>query len=106
MLDVGDEGLVPDLPRGRDRSIGGDIDVGEEGFKQIIVTLQSLHHDFVGYQHTRTRVGLIKKANFLKMQPRMQVRTGNNATKLADECIAHEYRVFTNRRAAKLLLTD
>jgi hypothetical protein len=26
-----DEGLVPNLPRGRDRSIGGDLDVGEEG---------------------------------------------------------------------------
>jgi hypothetical protein len=26
-----DDGLVPDLPRGRGRSIGGDLDVGEEG---------------------------------------------------------------------------
>jgi hypothetical protein len=28
-----DERLVPDLPRGRGRSIGGDLDVGEEGSK-------------------------------------------------------------------------
>jgi hypothetical protein len=49
-----DEGLVPDLSRGRGRSIGGDLDVGEEGFEQTIVTLQSLHHNPVGYQHTRT----------------------------------------------------
>jgi hypothetical protein len=49
-----DERLIPDLPRGRGRSIGGDLDVGEEVSKQTIVTLQSLHHDPVGYQHMRT----------------------------------------------------
>jgi hypothetical protein len=51
---VPDERLVPDLPRGRDRLTGGDFDVGEEGFEQMIVTLQSLHHGSVGYQHERT----------------------------------------------------
>jgi hypothetical protein len=30
--DVNDEGLGPDLSRGRGKSIGGDLDVGEEGF--------------------------------------------------------------------------
>jgi hypothetical protein len=30
----GDERLVPDLPRGRGRSIIGDLDVGKEGSKQ------------------------------------------------------------------------
>jgi hypothetical protein len=30
--------------------------------EQTIVTLQSLHHGSVGYQHARTRVGLTKKA--------------------------------------------
>jgi hypothetical protein len=49
-----DEELVPDLPRGRGRSIGGDLDVGEEGSEQTIVTLQSLHHDSDGYQHVHT----------------------------------------------------
>jgi hypothetical protein len=57
-----DETLVPDLPRGRGRSISGDLDVGEEGSKQTIVTVQSLHHNSVGYQHTRTRVDLNMKA--------------------------------------------
>jgi hypothetical protein len=28
----------------------------------MIVTLQSLHHGSVGYQHVRTRVDLTKKA--------------------------------------------
>jgi hypothetical protein len=46
--------LIPDLPRGRGRSIGGDLNVGEEGFEQTIVTLQSLHHGFVGYQYVCT----------------------------------------------------
>jgi hypothetical protein len=49
-----DERLVPDLPSDRGRSIGGDLDVGEEGSEQTIVTLQSLHHGSVGYQHART----------------------------------------------------
>jgi hypothetical protein len=44
-----DERLVPNLPRGRGRSIGGDLNVGEEGIEQTIVTLQSLHHGSVGY---------------------------------------------------------
>jgi hypothetical protein len=35
-------------------SVGGDLNVGEEGSEQTIVTLQSLHHDLVGYQHART----------------------------------------------------
>jgi hypothetical protein len=61
----GDERLVPDLLRGRGRSIGGDLDVGEEGSEQTIVTLQSLHHGSVCYQHVWTRVGLTKKAQFL-----------------------------------------
>jgi hypothetical protein len=59
------ERLVPGLLRGRGRSIGADLDVGEEGSEQTIVTLQSLHHDSVGYQHVCTRVGLAKKAKFL-----------------------------------------
>jgi hypothetical protein len=59
-----DERLVPDLLRGRSRSIGGDLDVSEEGSEQMIITLQSLHHDSVGYQHTCTQVGLVKKAKF------------------------------------------
>jgi hypothetical protein len=77
-----DERLVSDLPRGRGRPIGGDLDVGEEASEQTIVTLQSLHHGYVGYQHTHTRVGLTKKAKFLQMQPRTQARTRKNTTKL------------------------
>jgi hypothetical protein len=49
-----DERLDPDLPRGRDRSIGGDFDVSEEGSEQTIITLQSLHHGSIGYQHMHT----------------------------------------------------
>jgi hypothetical protein len=72
------------------RSIGGELDVGEESFEQTIVTLQSLHHGSISYQHVRTWVGLTKKAKFWQMQLWTQAIVGKNATKLADECIAHE----------------
>jgi hypothetical protein len=58
---INDERLVPDLLRGRGRSIG-DLDVGEEDSEQTIVTMQSLDHNSVSYQHVRTRLDLIKKA--------------------------------------------
>jgi hypothetical protein len=57
-----DERLAPDIPRGRGRSIGGDLYVGEEGSEQTIITLQSLHHGSIGYQHMHTRADLTKKA--------------------------------------------
>jgi hypothetical protein len=53
-LEESDERLAPDLLRERGRSISGDLDLGEQGSEQTIVTLQSLHHDYVGYQHART----------------------------------------------------
>jgi hypothetical protein len=86
--------LVPVLLRDCGRLIDGDLDVGEEGSEQTTVTLQSLHHGSIGYQHARTRVALTKKAMFLQMQPRTQARIGKNETKLADECIAHECGVL------------
>jgi hypothetical protein len=89
-----DDRLVPNLPRGRGKSIGGDLNIGEEGSEQTIITSQSLHHDSIGCQHVRTQVGLTKKAIFLQMQPRTQARTGKNATKLADEWIAHKCGVL------------
>jgi hypothetical protein len=79
------EGLVPDLLRGRGRFIGGDLDVGKEGFKQMIVTLQSVHHGFICYQHMCTRVGLTKKdypykcnQEHMQEQERMQLNMQMN----------------------------
>jgi hypothetical protein len=46
------------------------------------VTLQSLHHGSVGYQHTHKRVVLIRKAKFLQMQLRTQARTRKKGTQL------------------------
>jgi hypothetical protein len=74
--------------------ISGDLDIGEEGSEQTIVTLQSLHHGCIGYKHVHTRIGLTKKAKFLQMQLRTQTRIGKNAIKLVDECIAHECEVL------------
>jgi hypothetical protein len=66
----------------------------KKAFEQTIVTLQSIHHGSVGYQHVHTRIGLAKKAKFLRMQLRTQARMRKNATKLANECIAHECGVL------------
>jgi hypothetical protein len=86
-----DERLVPNLPRGRGRSIGGDLDVGEEGSEQTIITLQSLHHGFIGYQRVHTQVDLTNKAYPYKCnwehkqeQERMQLNLQMNV--LAHEC--------------------
>jgi hypothetical protein len=100
------EGLVPDLLRGRGRSIGGDLDVSEEGSEQMIVILQSLHHGSVGYQHARTRVGLVKKAKFLQMQPRTQARTKKNATKLQMNDYTKKVGVLQTVKTVKLFITD
>jgi hypothetical protein len=39
--------------RGRGKSIGGGLDVDDEGFEQNFKPLQLLHHCSVGYQSVR-----------------------------------------------------
>jgi hypothetical protein len=59
--------MSPDVLRGTDKSIGGDIDVDGEGSEQCrFEPVQSLHHGSVGYQPVHTRIGLIKKAMSLQ----------------------------------------
>jgi hypothetical protein len=51
-----------DLPRGTGKSIGGDLDVDDEGSEQRrFKPVQSLHHGFIGYQPVHTQIGLTKK---------------------------------------------
>jgi hypothetical protein len=45
-----DGGLGPDLPRGRGKSIDGDLNIDDEGSKQYFEPLQSLHHCSIGYE--------------------------------------------------------
>jgi hypothetical protein len=60
--------MSPDLPRGTSKSIGGDLDVDDEGSEQRrFEPIQSLHHDSVGYQLVHTRIGLAKKALSLQV---------------------------------------
>jgi hypothetical protein len=55
--------MSPDLLRGTGTSIGGYLDVDDEGSEQRrFEPLQSLHHSSVGYQPMGTRIGLTKKA--------------------------------------------
>jgi hypothetical protein len=42
----------------------------------------------------------------MQVQPKTQVRTEKNETKLADECISSRMWGFTNRQVVKLFLTD
>jgi hypothetical protein len=62
-----DSRMSPDLPRGTGKSIGGDLDVDDEGSEQHrFEPMQSLHHDSVGYQPVHTRIGLAKNAMSLQ----------------------------------------
>jgi hypothetical protein len=50
------------------KSIGGDLDVDDEGSEQRrFEPVQSLHHSSIGYQPMRTRIGLAKKAMSLQV---------------------------------------
>jgi hypothetical protein len=53
--------VVPNLPRGSCRLIGGDLDIGEEGIEQNIEPLQSLHRCFVGNQSVQHEFTLPKR---------------------------------------------
>jgi hypothetical protein len=56
-------GWVPIFWEVQGKSIGGDLDVDDEGPEQRrFKPVQSLHHGSVGYQPVRTQIGLAKKA--------------------------------------------
>jgi hypothetical protein len=56
-------GWVPIFWEVQSKSIGGDLDIVDEGSEQCrFKPVQSLHHGSVGYQPVRTRIGLTKKA--------------------------------------------
>jgi hypothetical protein len=58
-----DSRMSPDLLRGTGKSIGGDLDVDDEGSEQRrFEPMQSRHHSSIGYQLMHTRIGLAKKA--------------------------------------------
>jgi hypothetical protein len=66
-MDRHDSRMSPDLSRGTGKSIGGDLNVDDEGSEQRRFELmQSLHHGSVGYQPVHTRIGLAKKAMSLQ----------------------------------------
>jgi hypothetical protein len=54
-------GWGPDLPRRRGKSIGGDLDVDDEGSEQNFEPLQSLHHCSVGYQSRKQELTLPRR---------------------------------------------
>jgi hypothetical protein len=59
--------MSPDLSRGTSKSIGGDLDVDDEGSEQCwFEPVQSLHQGSIGYQPVHTRIALTKKAMSLQ----------------------------------------
>jgi hypothetical protein len=69
--------LSHDLLRGRGKLIGGDLDVDEEGLEHNVEPLQSIHHNFVGYQFVHTRI------DPLQAQSRTQARTKKKQSELS-----------------------
>jgi hypothetical protein len=60
--------MILDLLRCTGKSIGGDLDVDDEGSEQHrFKPMQSLHHGSVGYQPVHTRIGLARKAMSLQV---------------------------------------
>jgi hypothetical protein len=60
-------GWVPIFREVRGNSIGGDLDIDNEGSEQRqFEPVQSLHHGYVGYQPVCTWIGLTKKAMSLQ----------------------------------------
>jgi hypothetical protein len=59
---------VPIFREVQGKSIGGDLDVDDEGSEQRrFEPVQSLHHGSIGYQPVRTRIDLAKKAMSLQV---------------------------------------
>jgi hypothetical protein len=60
--------MSPGLLRGTGKSIGGDLDVDDEGAEQRrFESTQSLHHGSVGYQPVHAQISLAKKAMSLQV---------------------------------------
>jgi hypothetical protein len=67
-------GWVPDLLRGRGKSIDGDLDIDDECSEQIFEPLQSLHHCSVRYQSVQQKLTSPRSLS-LHAQLRTQART-------------------------------
>jgi hypothetical protein len=61
-----DNRMSPNLPRGTGKSIGGDLDVDDEGSERQFKPMRSLHHGSIGYQPVHTQISLTKKAMSLQ----------------------------------------
>jgi hypothetical protein len=98
--------MSPDLPRGMGKSIGGDLDVDDEGSEQRrFKPVQSLHHGSVGYQPMHTQIGLSKKAMSLQANQehkQEQKRTISNCRWMISSWKLWSYKP----KVGKLFLTD
>jgi hypothetical protein len=98
-------GLSPNLLSGWGRSVGGDLDIVEEGSEQAIVTLQWLHHNSIGYQsvwHELTSLKRLIPASAIKNTSMNE----EDAIWIADEWLSSEVGILQTVRTAKLFLTN
>jgi hypothetical protein len=100
-----DEKLSSDLSRGRGKLIGGDLNVDEEGSKQNIKPLQSLHHCSVGYQsmwHELTSPRRLIPASAVENTIKNKV----DAFWIVDEWLSSQVGVSQTITMVKLFLID
>jgi hypothetical protein len=98
------EKLGPDLPRGRGKSIGGDLDVDDECSEQNFKPFQSLHHRSVGYQsvrHELTSPRTLIPASAIENTSKNEEDT----IWIVDEWLSSQVGVLQTVKTAKLFLT-
>jgi hypothetical protein len=97
--------LGPDLPRDRGKSIGGDLNIDDEGSEQNFEPLQLLHHFSIGYQsvqHELTSPKRLIHTSAIKNTSKNK----EDAIWIADEWLSSQVGVLQTVTTMKLFLTD
>jgi hypothetical protein len=97
--------LSPDLPRGRGKSIGGDLDVDDERSEQNFKPLQSLHRCFAGYQSVQHELTSPRRL-ILASAIENTSKNEEDAIWIADEWLSSQVGVSQTVMMFKLFLTD
>jgi hypothetical protein len=97
--------LGSDLPRGRSKLIGRDLDINDESSEQNFEPLQSLYHCSVGYQsvqHKLTSPWKLIPVSAIENTSKNEI----DAIWIADEWLSLQVGVLQTVKTIKLFLTD
>jgi hypothetical protein len=97
--------IITDLLSGSGKSIGGDLDVDDEGSEQNFKPLQSLHQFSVGYQsmwHELTSPRRLIPASAIENTSKNE----EDAIWIVDEWLSSQVGVLQTVTMVKLFLTD